>query len=820
MNNPNSVTIEDYLISNPFSKKGRDALNRIHECFPDVSLTFEDFFAKKIYTEPFFITNNSDTETFEFECKPNARKMQILREKKANFEKSLFSKSSKPLFLIRASSGAGKSIYLNYLKFIRRKSIDNTWIDSKNFVNGRLNDVNEINFDLEYSASTLEKGKVKFPSSEYPLPDKENNITATWQFYIMILEATYEIVQSIIYSDDTKRIKNFRTNFDIIYQENYVDEIESILTLMTNPPPSKREKATKLIEILIRYGNIDKGNPYECIKNILKLLTRFVLCDSDLNNPKQILISFDNIEHYIEIDKRIYDSDIELISDAVTKFIQDEEIYYESLNLKFPSFFKVVMVIRDTTNNMLAKKARLQRYFSQYVQDSINITNWYPTAEIYDAKLSYFSQYINHNSTPIKFFKLIINDNKNTRGSSCMGLLSAMYNHNKRRLTRILSDISNLFDNTSSIYACKSINYQQFENIFTTSIEHSENNYMDVRFLCRQALLRLVFNEIYNTGFFNRIYGNENFPSSTRTYARRILTYIANNKNYDTEEYVSFYEIVNALLVNPDVSEGEIDQNELNNIADILIALNEYEFSDAGGGTCFHDTSGSNKWCQLIILKFNDQSCTNPLDATSLANKLFEMYTAKDESTENFGIRITEAGWFFVNSLCNFEYFACRCNKYYMPLLFMKDEDMIKESIEEVFNMAEKCIKSTLIQEYAFFHGSFGKEKTYNYNLRIKTQSGKNSNYPFPIRLIIQHISYLYSYRNYLTKDTLHDSFELISKDVRNNLIETVDEFINRYKNIAKKLLNSEYLINYRGKKTLIKNYVPEKVKKSIKYYV
>lgn len=715
--------------------------------------------------------------------------------------------------MIRASSGAGKSIYLNYLRWQRRKRLNyDVNIEVKN---GRLNSANELSFDFEEAVGKVLKGKTSFPSNEYCISKKDEEISTPWYFFSMLLDSTFELIYKIILENSYKRWKSISLNFQKIYGENYPVEVEKIFNMMKYRYAfflKRRDISTELLDTILHYCFKDSFDVKKCIVNILELLTRVIVCDSDLSSPRQVMLSFDNIEHFIGIEKRIYDRDISAIADSVLAFANGEEAYYNSKGMNFSEFFKIVLVIRDTTSKMLS--ANVHTYFLQYADNSIDVTNWYSTNEIYNNKLDFYSNVLEDVYASVEFFKLMIQDgSNNTLGTNIMQQVSAMYNHNKRRTTRILARVSSAFNQQfKSIEKNSScLNFLQFSQLWETV------SYGNTKYLCRQAILRLIFNEIARTGYFNRIC-NYTMPQfdEKNTYARRVLTWLSNENNFDTEEYMSFYKLLKGVLCCPDVSEGNISFTKILNLSEILTALDEYRFAVSREDDPDGLIPGPNRWCQLIIIKFNDRDATGILDPEVLAKKMHEEFLNKNVKSNDFGIRITEAGYFFARVLCNFEYFSCRYDENDIPLIFLLDSKKIEKTIKTVFNSAKKCIDNTILFENSFFNQQFHVAEQCNYYFRHISNEGNIIPQSLPCRIILQHRNYLLAYKSYIDDDELHEKLKLFSTVDRKEISACVQNYINLYGEISNKLINSDYKIQ----DTNITNYFTEKEKQLIKFVI
>lgn len=134
MEDEKKFLLEDILIGDPVTKRGKSALNRIEEKTNTLKMTEDIFYDDGIYVEPFFVNVLKDP-TYDFYAEKNyyddfafselGTNIRNLSDKRVLFEDRFHSGNSTELLMIRAAAGSGKSIYLNYLKHQRRKRLNN-----------------------------------------------------------------------------------------------------------------------------------------------------------------------------------------------------------------------------------------------------------------------------------------------------------------------------------------------------------------------------------------------------------------------------------------------------------------------------------------------------------------------------------------------------------------------------------------------------------------------------------------------------------------------------------------------------------------------
>lgn len=810
------VSLEDMMLCDPISKRGREALERIVEIYPEFHLTIGDFYDPEngIYVEPFFMQKDvaSDesgitNEEMYLEGIPDSifssdgASIARCREKKEAYENLFFSKSGNQLMFIRAASGTGKSAYLNYLKWKRRQRIGVVVEGDPDANHGILNDAYELSFDLERSPNRITRKNYQFPSKRFfHKKTADHQIPAPWCFFIMLLEATCRLMCNILEDADENRLASIRNNIQKLYGDAWSDGIRQLFAFHKSYCKTTEEKlgqAETILKSLLEICLDDLDDLYEnsvteAIVTILECLTRLISSLSDLNTPKQVLVSFDGIEHYINLNNRIFDGDIEVIVAALERFTTYEDIHYKKYDLKFSEFYRFILAIRDTTNSMF--KMDLQTAFN-LGDRSIVVTNWYRTEQVYTRKIDYFSSIIG-NTEATKLFKLLINDSGNTKGYNTVMAVSDMYNHNKRRTTCILSRVSNRFDYLSSSTASNGnyMNYSRFANLF------KENKNTQITFLCRQSILRLIYNEISATGYFDRILSsNDSVSNNNKSFTRRILTWLANTYATNGNEQISLQELLNGALGCPFMRNQEFEEPTLMQLAQTLIALEEYRFELGGDGFSSKSNNNlANRWCQLITISMHEEKNSHTiLDAEVLKKLLLNITQGINDQNTTCKIGLTDAGNYFIRRFSSFEFISCLCNPNGKPLLLMVDPEEVKSTIQHVYDYSKKLIDSTISFEYSFFNGNFRAVYELNYHLKHKDVP-----IPFAIRITDQHKDYLNKYLDYIKDKAAHEETGFAKKQL-SDIQQHIIEYMNKYTTIYNQLVNSEYHID----STVIRNY-------------
>ncbi len=792
MNNTLKFLLENVLICDPVSKRGRTALARLKTSLKK-DMTVQDFY-EKVYAAPFFVElkeKGSDLDVIDvdgdnFSFMLSGSDIKSLNDKLESFQYFFNQLNSDELLYIRASAGSGKSIFLNYLKYERRKLYYPEFANTV-LKNNIVNESYELNFDLEKSQESFTEGGHCFPFNTNPtLNTKSIQFNSQWCFFVMIIKAVFE------------------NSFDIIKKHNFVvDEVkDNISRVYKGDAPLKEKELYKYINTEI-YNNqneqtikkillqkiadacfFEKLDIHTNAKIALKILFRILVIYSNISEPKQILISFDNIEHLIGSVKRIYDEDIVNIVKTINKFIEAESKHFDEINLNFATFFKIVLVIRDTTEKMLYGDVH-----DNFVNNdhSICIAGWFLLERIYRNKLDYYN--LDQEMPSVKFIDLITNDSLERREGNVMNQISSMYNHNNRRTTRILIRIATLFDQIEMYPQMKklSIDYNEFFTIWSWSKK------MHIRHLCRQSILRLIYNVVKSTYYFDKMSCNiYKFGTPQNTYARRILTWLSNKESHKEEKYYTYKEICDVILKSPDVTTMNFNEQELLDFCRTLIMLDEYRFAYENELQKSSSEPGPNCWCQLIILKYNQNLDRNLLTPKILADEIKKQYIEGESSSS--GVRLTEAGYYFARKICDYEFFSCEYSGFGYPLIFMKDSKQIRDTIQRVYESSEKMIDSAILFETQRFCNDYNLVYQSLYNLKIKSRNNNLSYQSIPYRIIKQHLYYLHSYRLYLSDVELQKELGIFSDNEIKEIVQFITKYIKLYEKVEEDIEQSIYI--------------------------
>jgi hypothetical protein len=415
---------------------------------------------------------------------------------------------------------------------------------------------------------------------------------------------------------------------------------------------------------------------------------------------------------------------------------------------------------------------------------NVDVSSWYVFNEILSKKESILERIKSDYKTEkvrksLSILKVITGDNDGF-GQSFNTLFLEMYNHNKRRTVRILNKIIHKMTELE----------RESKGLITLATFQSywKEPPAAYKYLCRRAIIGLILDYIdfnskdhQNISFFNTIHVNHE-EKEIGTYARRVLCFLLyKSRGKIDEEYVSFYSFIKGIFDPP--RDNEINSSVFNEVADVLLAMNESSFVKYN-------------WVQLIVIKFNS---TSSITKSELAEKLKKSYENKIEIDDNFGIRITNAGRFFAYIQSDFEYFSSRyCKEFaaFLPLIWAKDIAAIKNIIETVFINAEKCINTVLKFEKDYFRDYkkiYRKEYFYKWTLL----GNEKPKMPHPYRIIDTHCSYLEHYKNFLEAEKEKNKLSKEGKKREPSVFSDLDieelqkyanGYINKYREVFSKL--------------------------------
>lgn len=497
---------------------------------------------------------------------------------------------------------------------------------------------------------------------------------------------------------------------------------------------------------------IDKGlqdtdeNDYliGACKNAFSFLFLLLRCEwKNKSTEKKFFVVIDSLEHYINKDK-VFDTDIDnIIRNILIPFVEQEEgldVERFSGEPTFNDIFKIIVSCRNSTLSMVSNNKDDDDYQDFY---RIDISNWFSAESIVNKRIKYFENKIEDPET-IKLINSILGGDDNTLKDKLLN----MHNHNMRRLFEYLCDIIWDYPNIIEDYASLT-NYVKSHSTIADSIKYGRRN----------LIQGWLLHKIKKKNFFNRLQVlNKNGDSPLGYYlTRKVLTYLEYKNDLEPDKndvYVGFYELINKALVN----RGNITNSLYSDLQDIILALSETD-------------KEKNHWCQLIMIKSNDEE----INETVLKNKI---ENAKDEDKKEYAITITSAGKYFLSLMSSYEYFSVRYNYRFRPLFDLRwlndgNVDKIIESIKITQTQAFNCISKILNHDSDFYKDS-NAEINFDlmYSMKGHLRLTESNHFITHIESIIDnHISYLDAYRVFIIE---YDMDAGKKEKLLNKLIEII----------------------------------------------
>ena len=570
--------------------------------------------------------------------------------------------------------------------------------------------------------------------------------------------------------------KEYLEMFDIINQY-----LTSKLVYSYNTFTDENDFCKKLYYYFSKICNfnntsIKDDNVSDIISQLLEIIITIIICKYGKKENKLVIVdnvylTFDNIEHFIENNK-VYNEDIVEITTTIQDFIDSQGSILK--NCDFYSCFKFVLVVRDTTNKMISPT---NSHNEDFYKNTVDISNWYDTVEIYNKKLEYYdtSGILDsiHNYMFIKKSIHYIFEDRTYTGLNTT--LNYMYNNNKRRITRYLFDAISLYPKRFIKYVELWEKSKKTDGIISRIYKH----------VSRSIVKRSLYDIIEKTLYFENLKSIDTNKDETGLgLARRILTimYRFNPALEDCDNYISFNTLISELLDSPCHSRlnTELIKNRIKTIVDILYLLNNSNIDETN-------------WCQLVDIKFNRKTL-NDSNKSIVENAIFEAYMNHDED-ERYGIKITNAGKYFLNICPEFEYFSCRYRRDKEPIFCDDSIYSALKTISDVKKDTFKCIEKIIQNDKAFVSLNTG----YNYNALYSEENGIIRHYLFAknvthiqdygkeqhhiLRILNSHISYIDMFRTLFLLESDLDNAE--KTEISKTILNILDDYVKKIKEIC-----------------------------------
>ena len=498
----------------------------------------------------------------------------------------------------------------------------------------------------------------------------------------------------------------------------------------------------------------------------LQILLSFCsLDDSTIDGEKyRFLLIFDNIEHYI-MDDVVYDEDIVELTASITEFIDAQNSCnsrFARAGISFSDAFKFVLVIRDTTDNILAKK---NKHGQDHPDIEPDVSIWFPIDTIFEKKIIYYRSNKLANSEELLQLESLHRIMNDTGISGLRTTLSKMYNYNKRRMVRYLTSVFSARKDVIEHYCALSefISSSCLDNETVNCLKHG----------ARQIIVRLLLDLVERKtdgGYFSRLSAVGADDNSLGTsLPRKIITYLYRcSPIYEPKSnhgLVSFSALVEAIYPHKG-GPRELPIDKAKPVAEILCAMCDSSRQET-------------HWCQLVSIRFARKG----FSADSLALELKKQYEnvgkapADEDEVDGavnkkvYGLKITEAGRTYARMLPDFEYFACRYEMFSPPLFSLSSLDKVRvnsrefifkclQTIASISSRTEQCINCIMLDDAGFVTEDGTKDYNRLYSERESQRLflyvppkwaigplcyGKEQIHP--IRIITSHINYLDSFR-------------------------------------------------------------------------
>lgn len=367
--------------------------------------------------------------------------------------------------------------------------------------------------------------------------------------------------------------------------------------------------------------------------------------------------------------------------------------------------------------------------------------------------------------------EIVIKDSKKgrQRASGAMDMLERMYNFDKRSLqSNLLKAVSEIaLGADGGILREKFI---EFYNDIGPMVYNSEKNGHRFRYLCRRAIIRILLNQIeienrrtFFDGIYFSEYGEECMQSS---YMRKLLIYLIHHQVIDnkiSDNYVLLDDVINA-IARPN-GNSEINDEMFEQIVLLIYRMSDFRLHNSA-------------WQQLISIRVNSSDKQFFTDEKKFVEKIKHLYSEHKLAETDFGVRLNYAGAFLAYIQSDFEFFACRCKEFRVPLIFSKDVNYIKTMLDAVHSKAINCIKMVIEDErdtFGNYREMYNPEKKYLYKDCAFIDKGRLISHPK--RIINNHILYLDHYRCFVSAvDGIFSAAE------KTNIINKINQVINRYK--------------------------------------
>ena len=465
------------------------------------------------------------------------------------------------------------------------------------------------------------------------------------------------------------------------------------------------------------------------------------------NETSKHIVVFDNLERFIHTH--------EIFNDQIVRFmthlraISDElRIRFETdNNALFQKHFQFIVAMRNTSVRMFTPL-----HNDDYPEHRIDISEWFPSAEIISRKVSWYKRNIKpvyqENADLLDWMQRIMSDLGRT-GNTLRGLrlkLDMLFNYNKR----ILSDI-----------LIKELSEKSNQVLLKIADEYYTNKTLSVnlkKLAFRSIIMRIMINALRREGtLLNILDASKQKATAQVIYMTRILTILSNTAVQDGGHYVAFPQLLRRLYPMHDDTWiwffEDTNTDERIKLSEILYYMN------------YHNRR-ENFWFQLIDIQCNSESLSE-IDIKS--PEQVRKYLFNENVASQITIQISASGRAFLGYIVHtFEFMSCLSGQT-KPLFVLKPStrDLMTKEADQL-----DCLQ--LIKEVA----SYSYEQIYISAKAVK--DGKEERYflhpdrepiAYANRIINANTGFLINFLQLIvemTKDRqLYNKIDLISAKIR-----------------------------------------------------
>jgi hypothetical protein len=726
-----SNTIKNILLADPLSMLGKRQLTAVG--FEPNAI---DFFAD-LYVQPNFkVDYGPDWEdNRESDIVGDYKDYRATIDFQANkliasgFQKS-FEISKKGVYVIKGYLGTGKSTYLHWL-------------------------INEYQFKKKTHSFLLcdfEKADDSTVFLDYEMYLPENSTYPnTLKFCLQLLEL---ISKKLISIENTDVL--ISEYFDFFHdKENGILDSKEIKEFFNSLKNGNWKEVIykKFSKMLL---DNERREPVKFVKYLIDIIIRLFWYSYNETGKYQI-IAVDNLERFIENTPNIPFQDCEL--SCILKAIKesDEDITRKVNRIKevrnnYRAFYSIVIATRISTQ-MPDGSAQ---YYDQDEICSVDLSCWYDSFEIIRKRSMLFSDELKilEKNPYYTAMKLSLRDQSRYMWG-LNGVISAMYNHNYRRI------VENFVMCIAIIPEDLIIQFNQTFEIITGKSGNTSEKY-----LYRMLMLRAMLDYAQRKDYFTKLHTCENPNQGVRTnsFVRLVLSVLSTARSS-----VELSKLMMEIYQRPYIGSGlNLKPSTYKDLANILYLMNELKNSNIN-------------WTNLIVMNYpsNDEYSIERL------RDAIEDNAKNSQSSEfNVSLTITPAGELFLQFYPEFEFFACRYASQFPALVSNSNLRRNKSNqfncitlISLIRNKAENCINHMINEDSQFFSSGYGMgskgkfRPMYDGSYRWLFAGNTHSQ-----RIMEKHIGYLVRYFLYINKT---DMTTLLSdKDKKTLLKELYVEIV------------------------------------------